>query len=72
MDEIKRLKDRLERENAYLQQSVQIRLPQGLVSRSPRFTAVTEAIVAGCSDQFDRVASRRDRHRKRRPGARHS
>ena len=44
MDEIKRLKGRLERENLYLRESVQIKLPRGLVSRSPRFKAVIEEI----------------------------
>jgi formate hydrogenlyase transcriptional activator len=44
MDEIKRLKDRLEHENLYLRQSVQVSLPRGLLSRSPRFKAVIEDI----------------------------
>jgi formate hydrogenlyase transcriptional activator len=44
MTEIKVLKDRLERENTYLQQAVQIRLPQGLTSRSPLFNTVLEEI----------------------------
>jgi transcriptional regulator with GAF, ATPase, and Fis domain len=44
MAEIKSLKDRLERENAYLKQVAQVRLPQGLVSRSPCFRAVIEGI----------------------------
>jgi formate hydrogenlyase transcriptional activator len=38
--EIKVLKDRLERENAYLQHAAQIRPPQGLTSRSPSFLSV--------------------------------
>lgn len=42
--EIKVLKDRLERENAYLKQVAQVRLPQGLLSRSPSFRAVIEEI----------------------------
>ena len=42
LSEIKVLKDRLERENSYLQHIAQIRLPQGLTSRSPRFRAVIE------------------------------
>lgn len=42
--EIRSLKERLERENAYLKQVAQIRLPQGLVSRSPCFKAVIEGI----------------------------
>jgi formate hydrogenlyase transcriptional activator len=40
--EIKLLKDRLERENSYLQHIAQIRLPQGLASHSPRFLSVIE------------------------------
>jgi formate hydrogenlyase transcriptional activator len=40
MAEIKVLKDRLERENTYLQHAAQIRPPQGLTSRSPRFLSV--------------------------------
>jgi formate hydrogenlyase transcriptional activator len=40
LDEIKLLKERLERENAYLQHAVQMRLPQGLTSRSPGFLSV--------------------------------
>lgn len=44
MAEIRSLKDRLERENAYLQQVAQVRLPQGLISRSPCFRAVIEGI----------------------------
>jgi formate hydrogenlyase transcriptional activator len=40
LDEIRLLKERLERENAYLQHAVQIRLPQGLTSRSPGFLSV--------------------------------
>ncbi|THD61922.1 MAG: GAF domain-containing protein [Bradyrhizobium sp.] len=38
--EIKLLKDRLERENAYLQHAAQIRPPQGLTSHSPCFLSV--------------------------------
>jgi formate hydrogenlyase transcriptional activator len=40
--EIKILKDRLERENAYLQRTAQIRPPQGLVSHSPCFLTVID------------------------------
>jgi formate hydrogenlyase transcriptional activator len=40
LDEIKLLKERLERENAYLQHAAQIRQPQGLTSRSPGFLSV--------------------------------
>ena len=40
MAEIKVLKDRLERENSYLQHVAQTRPPQGLTSRSPRFLSV--------------------------------
>jgi formate hydrogenlyase transcriptional activator len=40
--EIKVLKDRLERENNYLQHVAQVRPPQGLSSRSPRFLSVIE------------------------------
>jgi formate hydrogenlyase transcriptional activator len=42
MAEIKVLKDRLERENSYLQHVAQIRPPQGLTSHSPRFLSVIE------------------------------
>ena len=42
MAEIKVLKDRLERENAYLQRTVQIRPLQGLTSHSPCFLSVVE------------------------------
>jgi transcriptional regulator with GAF, ATPase, and Fis domain len=45
MAEIKALKDRLERENSYLQHAAQVRPPQGLTSRSPRFLSVIEEIV---------------------------
>jgi formate hydrogenlyase transcriptional activator len=38
--EIKLLKERLERENAYLQHAAQVRPPQGLTSRSPSFLSV--------------------------------
>src|SRR6266849_4083746 len=44
MAEIKILKDRLERENSYLQHAAQVRPPQGLTSRSPRFLSVIEEI----------------------------
>jgi len=40
--EIKILKDRLERENSYLQHVAQIRPPHGLTSHSPRFLSVIE------------------------------
>jgi transcriptional regulator with GAF, ATPase, and Fis domain len=43
--EIKVLKDRLERENAYLQQTAQIRPQQRLGSRSARFQSVIEEIM---------------------------
>jgi formate hydrogenlyase transcriptional activator len=42
MAEIKVLKDRLERENKYLQHVAQVGPPQGLTSRSPRFLSVIE------------------------------
>jgi transcriptional regulator with GAF, ATPase, and Fis domain len=42
--EINSLKDRLERENTYLQQVAQVRLPQGLICRSPRFKTAIEEI----------------------------
>ncbi len=45
MAEIKMLKDRLERENAYLQHAAQIRPPHGLASHSPRFLSVIEEVV---------------------------
>jgi formate hydrogenlyase transcriptional activator len=45
MAEIKTLKDRLERENAYLQHAAQIRPPHGLTSRSPRFLSVIEEVA---------------------------
>jgi formate hydrogenlyase transcriptional activator len=45
MAEIKVLKERLERENSYLQHAAQVRPPQGLTSRSPRFLSVIEEIV---------------------------
>jgi formate hydrogenlyase transcriptional activator len=45
MAEIRVLKDRLERENSYLQRAAQVRPPQGLASRSPRFLSVIEEIV---------------------------
>ncbi|WP_246207715.1 sigma-54 interaction domain-containing protein [Bradyrhizobium rifense] len=44
MAEIRLLKDRLERENSYLKQAVQVRPPQGLMSRSARFLSVVEEI----------------------------
>jgi formate hydrogenlyase transcriptional activator len=40
--EVKVLKDRLERENSYLQHAAQIRLPQGLSSHSTRFLSVIQ------------------------------
>jgi formate hydrogenlyase transcriptional activator len=43
--EIKALKDRLERENSYLQHVAQIRPPLGLISRSPCFLSVIEEIA---------------------------
>jgi len=42
--EIKVLKDRLEHENSYLKHVAQVRPPQGLTSRSPRFLSVIEEI----------------------------
>ncbi|UGA43970.1 sigma 54-interacting transcriptional regulator [Bradyrhizobium quebecense] len=42
--EVKRLKDRLEQENAYLRHVVQEKLPHGLTSHSPRFQAVIEEV----------------------------
>jgi formate hydrogenlyase transcriptional activator len=44
MAEVRGLKERLEQENTYLRQVAQVRLPQGLTSRSPRFKAVIEEI----------------------------
>jgi formate hydrogenlyase transcriptional activator len=44
MEEIRLLKDRLERENSYLKQAVEVRPPQGLTSRSSRFLSVVEEI----------------------------
>ena len=44
MAEIRLLKDRLERENSYLKQAVQVRPPQRLTSRSKRFLSVVEEI----------------------------
>jgi len=44
MAEIKALKERLERENKYLQHVAQIRPPQGLASRSRRFLSVIEEV----------------------------
>jgi formate hydrogenlyase transcriptional activator len=43
--EIRVLKDRLERENSYLQHVAQIRPPQGLSSRSPSFLSVIREIA---------------------------
>jgi formate hydrogenlyase transcriptional activator len=40
LSEIRVLKERLERENAYLQHAAQIRPPQGLTSHSPAFLSV--------------------------------
>jgi len=45
MVEIKSLKDRLERENVYLQEVAQIRPPLGLTSHSPCFLAAIEEIA---------------------------
>jgi formate hydrogenlyase transcriptional activator len=45
MTEIKVLKDRLERENAYLQHAALNRLPEGLTGRSPRFLSVIEEVA---------------------------
>jgi formate hydrogenlyase transcriptional activator len=44
MAEIRLLKDRLERENSYLKQAAQVRSPQRLRSRSPRFLSMVEEI----------------------------
>lgn len=44
-DEIKSLKERLERENAYLRQVAEVKLPSGLTTRSPRFKAVMEEVA---------------------------
>jgi len=44
MAEIKVLKDRLERENAYLKDAARVRPLQGLVGKSPRFLSVLEEI----------------------------
>ncbi len=44
MAEVRLLKDRLERENSYLKQAVQVRPPQRLTSRSSRFLSVVEEI----------------------------
>jgi transcriptional regulator with GAF, ATPase, and Fis domain len=44
MAEIKVLKDRLERENAYLKDAAQIRPPHGIVGKSPRFLSVLDDI----------------------------
>jgi transcriptional regulator with GAF, ATPase, and Fis domain len=44
MAEIKVLKDRLERENAYLKDAAQVRPPQGIVGKSPRFLSVLDEI----------------------------
>ena len=45
LEEVQQLKARLERENAYLKEAAQITLPQGLLSRSPRFKAVLAEIA---------------------------
>jgi formate hydrogenlyase transcriptional activator len=45
MAEVEALKDRLERENAYLQRVAQIRPPQGLTSRSARFLSIIGEIA---------------------------
>jgi formate hydrogenlyase transcriptional activator len=42
--EVKSLKDRLERENDYLKDTAKIRMPQGLVGKSPSFLSVLEEI----------------------------
>jgi formate hydrogenlyase transcriptional activator len=42
--EIKVLKDRLERENAYLKDAAQVRPRQGIVGKSPRFLSVLDEI----------------------------
>src|SRR2546430_8574578 len=44
MAEIKILKDHLERENAYLKDAAQVRPPQGIVGKSPRFLSVLDDI----------------------------
>jgi formate hydrogenlyase transcriptional activator len=44
MAEIKILKDRLERENAYLKDAAQIRRPQALMGKAPRFLSVLDDI----------------------------
>jgi formate hydrogenlyase transcriptional activator len=44
MAEIKALKGRLERENAYLREVAQVRALQGLISRSPSFLQIIEEI----------------------------
>jgi formate hydrogenlyase transcriptional activator len=43
--EIKLLKERLERENAYLQHAAQVRSPHGLSSHSPGFRSVLEEVA---------------------------
>jgi formate hydrogenlyase transcriptional activator len=45
MAEIKILKDRLERENAYLKGAAQVRPLQGIMGKSPRFLTVLDDIV---------------------------
>jgi formate hydrogenlyase transcriptional activator len=45
MAEIKVLKDRLERENAYLKDVAKIRQPQGIVGKSSRFLSVLDEIA---------------------------
>jgi formate hydrogenlyase transcriptional activator len=44
LEEIRVLKDRLERENDYLKDAAKIRPPQGLVGKSPSFLSVLEEI----------------------------
>jgi formate hydrogenlyase transcriptional activator len=44
MTEIKALKSRLERENAYLREVAQVRPLQGLISRSPSFLRIIEEV----------------------------
>jgi transcriptional regulator with GAF, ATPase, and Fis domain len=43
-EEIKSLKERLEQENAYLRQVVEVKLPSGLATRSARFKSVIEEV----------------------------
>nr|WP_283848754.1 sigma 54-interacting transcriptional regulator [Bradyrhizobium brasilense] len=44
-EEIKRLKERLEKENAYLRQVAEVKVPSGLTTRSRRFKAVIEEVA---------------------------